>query len=66
MVDKKKNLTLDLDDLYTDGYYYTDFDIEGSGHSITIKAEDKEDFLIAFSKEWAKRAEKKLFEVEDE
>jgi len=60
-----KNLTLDLDSLYQDGYYYTEFDIGGAGHSITIKAENKEKFLDAFAKEWRKKAEDVLIEEED-
>ena len=46
-----KYLHLDLDALYTDGYFYTEYDIGGAGHSITIKAEDKERFLDAFATE---------------
>lgn len=55
-------LRLDLDALYTEGYYYTDYDIGGAGHSITIKREDKEAFLDAFAAEWRKRAEALLVE----
>jgi hypothetical protein len=61
-----KDLRLDLDYLHEDGYFYTDYDIGGAGHSITIKAEDKEAFLDAWAKEWRNRAEKMLEEVEDE
>lgn len=53
-------LRLDLDELYTEGYYYTEFDIGGAGHSITIKASDKEAFLDAFVAEWRKRVERML------
>lgn len=53
-------LRLDLDELYTEGYYYTDYDIGGAGHSITIESKDKEAFLDAFAAEWRKRAEARL------
>jgi len=52
-----KYLTLDLDSLYGEGYYYTDYDIGGSGHSITINEEDKEAFLDQFASIWRERAE---------
>ena len=55
-------LFLDLDELYTTGYFYTQFDIGGGGHSILIKPEDKEAFLDAFSGEWRKRVEEALQE----
>jgi hypothetical protein len=60
-----KYLTLNLDELYSDGYYYTDYDIGGSGHSITIYAEDKEEFLDQFAAIWRKKAEE-LLEEDDE
>jgi len=60
-----KNLTLDLDNLTSEGYFYTEYDIGGSGHSITIKAEDKEKFLDAFAKEWRERADEFLRGVEE-
>jgi len=60
------NLTLNLDALYTDGYYYTEFDIGGSGHSITIKEENKEKFLDAFAKEWRKKTEEFLEKEDNE
>ena len=55
-------LVLDLDEMYTEGFYYTEYDIGGSGHSITIKKEDKEKFLDAFAAEWRKRASESLRE----
>lgn len=61
----EKELTLDLDDLYQDGYYYTKYDIGVSGHSITIKEKDKEKFLDAFAKEWRDRAKELLNEVKE-
>lgn len=38
-------LFLDLDELYTDGYFSSMFDIGGAGHSRIILAKDKEAFL---------------------
>jgi len=58
-------LTLSLDALAEDGYFYTKYDIGGSGHDITIKSKDKEKFLDAFAAEWRKRAEEALEEVEE-
>ena len=57
---KDKKLYLDLDSYSEEGYIYTEFDIGGAGHSITIKAENKEKFLNAFAKEYRDRAEKML------
>ena len=62
----EKKLVLDLDSLYTDGYYYTEFDITGASHSITIDADDKEAFLNAFAQTWREKAEKMLEKVEEE
>lgn len=62
-------LRLDLDELYEDGYYYTDYDIGGEGHAILIKPEDREKFLDAFAAEWRKRADdllEKWYEDDDE
>ena len=59
-------LRLVLDDLYQDGYYYTKFDIGGAGHSITIKAEDKDKFLDEFAKEWRGKASDMLELVEED
>ena len=61
-----KKLRLDLDSMAEEHYIYTEFDIEGAGHSITIKAEDKEKFLDAYAAEWRKKAEKNLETVNDE
>jgi hypothetical protein len=58
-------LILDLDTLYQDGYYYTDFDIGGEGHNIIILEKDREDFLDAFAIEWRKRAEQLLVKLEE-
>jgi len=55
-----KYIHLSLDDLYTDGYFYTDYNMCGGGHWIIIKADDKEKFLDAFCAEFRKRAEAKL------
>ena len=54
---------MDLDSYSEDGYFYTDYDIGGAGHSITIKVEDKEKFLDAWAKEHREKAEKMLEEV---
>lgn len=61
-----KTLTLNLDSLWEDEYIYTDYDIGGSGHSITINEEDKEAFLNTFAKEWRDRAEQALVELEED
>jgi len=60
-----KELTLNLDSYSEEGYWYTEYDIGGAGHSITIKAEDKEKFLDAFAKEHRDRAESMLEEVKE-
>ena len=62
----EKKLYLDLDSYSEEGYFYTDYDIGGAGHSITIKAEDKEKFLDAWAKEHRDRAEQMLAEVKEE
>ena len=61
-----KTLTLNLDSLWEDSYIYTEYDIGGRGHSITIVAEDKESFLDAFAQEWRDRAEGALEEDDEE
>ena len=53
-------LELNLDELYDEGYYYTEYNIGGSGHSILINDKDKEVFLDAFATEWRKNAENLL------
>ena len=60
-----KLLHLDLDELYSTGYYYTRFDIGGAGHSIDIEPGDREEFLDAFAAEWRKRADAALEEIEE-
>lgn len=55
-----QQLHLGLDELYMDGYYYTHLDIGGGGHSITIEAKDKEEFLDEFARIWREKAEKRL------
>lgn len=64
-MEQQKYLTLDLDDLYGDSYYYTEYDISAHGHSITIYAEDKEEFLDRFATIWRERASKLLYEDEN-
>lgn len=61
-----KELYLCLDSLSEEGYFYTKYDIGGAGHSITIKAEDKDKFLDAFAREWRNRAEQALEEVNED
>lgn len=58
-----KELYLDLDSYSEEGYFYTNYDIGGAGHSITIKTEDKEKFLDAWAKEHRNRAEQLLEKV---
>jgi len=53
-------LELNLDSLYEEGYYYTNYDIGGCGHKIVIDSNDKEVFLDAFAKEWREKAENLL------
>ena len=60
-----KQLFLNLDDLHSEGYIYTEFDVGDSGHSITINSKDKEKFLDAFAEEWRKKAEEQLEEVKE-
>jgi len=55
-------LRLDLDDLYTDGYYYTSFDVGGGGHSIVIEAKDRDAFLDEFARIWREKAAEALEE----
>jgi len=59
-----KYLTLELDYLFQGEYYYTDYDLGGSGHSITINVKDKEKFLDQFAAIWRERAEEFLEENE--
>lgn len=61
-----KYLRLSLDEMFQGYYYYTEYDIGGAGHSITIKTEDKEAFLDAFAKEWRDRAEQALEQDNEE
>lgn len=63
---EEQNLHLCLDSLFGDGYFYTEYDIGGEGHGITIKGENKEKFLDAFAAEFRKRAEGFLEPIEEE
>jgi len=67
MIDKN-TLRLDLDSLWEEEYFYTGYDTGGEGHAITINAENKEEFLDAFAREFRRRAEKLLEhpEIDDE
>lgn len=66
MIDKN-TLRLDLDSLWEQEFFYTDFDVGGEGHAVTIDTDRKEDFLDAFAAEFRKRAESLLEhpEIED-
>ena len=59
-------LALELDDLYTEGYFYTQFDEGGYGHRIIIRRENREAFLDAFAAEFRKRADNMLEEWEED
>lgn len=61
-----KKLELNLDSIFESEYFYTEYDIGSSGHSIIIDAEDKEAFLDAWAAEWRNKAEKYLEEIEDD
>jgi len=60
-----KKLRLDLDDVF-DEYIYTEYDIGGEGHSVTINEKDKEKFLDAISKEFRDRVKEALCEDDEE
>jgi hypothetical protein len=60
---KKFGFRLDLDGMFENSYYYTQYDIGGEGHAITILEENKELFLNAFAAEWRKRAEEALEDI---
>ena len=66
MIDKGV-LRLELDSLFEDSYFYTEFDIGDEGHSITIDTDNKEEFLDAFAAEFRERAKNLLEhpEIED-
>ena len=53
-------LRLELDILFEDSYFYTEFDVGDEGHSITIDTDNKEKFLDAFAAEFRERAENLL------
>lgn len=61
----RKLLRLDLDELYMQGYYHTEFDISGETHGIVIEAKNKKAFLDAFAKQWRENAEELLEDWED-
>ena len=60
-------LRLELDSLFEDCYFYTEFDVGDEGHSITIDTDHKEEFLDAFAAEFRERAKNLLEhpEIED-
>jgi len=58
-------LKLNLDDVIGVAiYFYTEYDVGGEGHAITIEEENKEKFLDAWAKEWRRRAEEGLMKEE--
>ena len=62
---KKKYITLSLDEINQSDYFYTDYDVGGEGHYITIRAENKAKFLDAWAAEWRRRASELLEKRED-
>ena len=48
-------LELDLDELYTAGYFHSEYDLSGAGHSRLILAKDKEAFLNEHAAEFRRR-----------
>lgn len=64
-MDKEVQLRMDWDYWSQLGYFYTEYDIGGEGHAISIRAEDKEKFLDAFAADCRKRAEE-ILEVREE
>jgi hypothetical protein len=61
-----KYLRLELDPLYEEGYYYTDYDVSGEGHAIVIEAADRDKFLDEFARIWRERAAERLEDYERE
>ena len=59
-------LRLDLDALNEEPYFGTQYDIEGEGHAITIKKENKNAFLDEYSKTFRDKVEELLEEVEED
>ena len=66
MVEKEILLRVELDDVWPVEYFNTKHDIYGNGHSITIKEEDKEDFLDAMAKEFRNMIEQGLKPYKEE
>lgn len=58
-------LRLNLDELWTSEYFYTNYDVGGESHSIVIKKVDLKKFLNAFAQEWKSRALEALEKDED-
>lgn len=59
-------LRLNLNELYSTPYHYTEYDVADDGNSVTIRAEDKELFLDELAKDWRERAEDMLEDDEEE
>jgi len=61
----KKALQLCLDDMAEQSFIYTQYDIGGRGHSVTIKEEDKEKFILEYLKYVREQLESNLTEFPD-
>jgi len=61
----KKYLTINLDELMEQGYFYTSFDIGDRGHSITIEEDVLEEFLEEFAQITKERVRDLLCEDEE-
>lgn len=64
--DNEPKLYLDLDRFWEYDYFYTKYDIGHAGHSITIRASDKDVFIAAFKDEIGQRIEELLGPPEDD
>lgn len=58
-----KALKLNLDDLFGDSYFYTEYDLCGYGHAVVIKEKDKNKFLDEFTRIFRERTEEYLEET---
>ena len=57
------DLHVELHDALYSGRLHTDYDLYGDGHSIAIKAADKEAFLDAVAKEFRQIVEQRMREI---
>lgn len=58
-------LYIDLDNVIFDGYIFTEYDIGGRCHSVTIEKENKKDFIKSYLEEVKKRLENHLVEGDE-